>query len=76
MLEQYRFRDHDVRVFKILALEELTFPFRREAFFQDLELHTLRMQINPNTLRKAYLEEFNAFMESPPRSDTGIPSPT
>ncbi len=42
--------------------EELTFPFRREAFFQDLELHR-RMQVNPNTVRKAYLKEFQAFMD-------------
>ena len=39
VLEQYRFRGHDVIVCQILAPEELTFPFRREAFFQDLELH-------------------------------------
>ena len=39
VLEQYRFRGHDVIVVQILAPEELTFPFRREAFFQDLELH-------------------------------------
>jgi len=62
VLEQYRFRGHDVLVAQILAPEELTFPFKREAFFQDLELHG-RMQVNPNTVRKAYLEEFRAFME-------------
>jgi hypothetical protein len=48
-------------VAQVLAPEELTFPFRREAFFQDLELHR-RMQVNPNTVRKAYLAEFQAFM--------------
>jgi uncharacterized protein (DUF58 family) len=62
VLEQYRFRGHDVMVAQILAPEELTFPFRREAFFQDLELHR-RMQVNPNTVRKAYLQEFQAFMQ-------------
>ncbi len=56
------FRGHDVLVVQILAPEELTFPFRREAFFQDLELHR-RMQVNPNTVRKAYLKEFQAFMD-------------
>ncbi len=39
----------------------MTFPFRREAFFQDLELAG-RLQVNPNTVRKAYLEEFQKFM--------------
>jgi uncharacterized protein (DUF58 family) len=61
-LEQYRLRGHDVMVAQILGPEELTFPFRREAFFQDLELHR-RMQVNPNTVRKAYLKEFQSFMD-------------
>jgi uncharacterized protein (DUF58 family) len=61
-LEHYRYRGHDVLIAQILAPEELSFPFRREAFFQDLELHR-RMQINPNTVRKAYLKEFQAFMD-------------
>jgi uncharacterized protein (DUF58 family) len=61
VLGQYRHLGHDVLVFQILAPEELTFPFRREAFFQDLELPG-RMQVNPNTVRKAYLEEFQKFM--------------
>jgi uncharacterized protein (DUF58 family) len=61
-LEQFRHHGHDVIVFQILAPEELTFPFRREAFFEDLELAG-RIQINPNTLRKHYLKEFQAFMD-------------
>jgi hypothetical protein len=60
-LEQYLYRGHDVVVVQILAPEELTFPFRRESFFQDLELHR-RLQVNPNTIRKAYLKEFQTFM--------------
>jgi hypothetical protein len=51
-----------VLVFQVLASEELTFPFKREAFFQDLELPR-RLQINPNTVRKQYLQEFTTFME-------------
>ena len=62
VLEQFRLRGHDVLVFQVLAPEELTFPFRREAFFQDLELPR-RLQINPNTVRKQYLKEFTAFRE-------------
>jgi len=61
-LQQFRHHGHDVLVLQILAPEELTFPFRREAFFQDLELAD-RMQVNPNTVRKAYLEEFQKFMD-------------
>jgi uncharacterized protein (DUF58 family) len=60
-LQQYVHHGHDVLVCQIVAPEELTFPFRRDAIFQDLELHH-RMHINPNTLRKAYLTEFQAFM--------------
>jgi hypothetical protein len=62
-LRQYRHLGHDVLVYQVLAPEELTFPFRREAFFQDLELSS-RMQVNPNTIRKAYLAEFQKFMDS------------
>ncbi len=61
-LQQYVYHGHDVLVCQILAPEELTFPFRRDAIFQDLELHH-RLQINPNALRKAYLTEFRAFMD-------------
>jgi uncharacterized protein (DUF58 family) len=61
-LERFRHHGHDVVVLQTLAPEELTFPFRREALFQDLELHK-RLQINPNSLRKAYLEEFQKFMD-------------
>lgn len=61
-LEQYRYHGHDVTVCQILAPEELTFPFRRDAWFQDLESHN-RLQINPNTIRKAYLNELRAFMD-------------
>jgi hypothetical protein len=63
VLTQYRHLGHDVLVFQILAPEEMTFPFRREAFFQDLELPG-RLQVNPNSIRKAYLEEFQKFMTS------------
>lgn len=62
VIEQFRLRGHDVLVFQILAPEELDFPFRRESFFQDLELPR-RLQVNPNTLRKQYLLEFRAFRE-------------
>lgn len=62
VLSQFRARGHDVMVFQILAPEELSFPFRRESFFQDLELPR-RLQINPNSLRKQYLAEFQKFQE-------------
>ncbi len=62
VLQQFRARGHDVMVFQILAPEELTFPFRRESFFQDLE-RSRRMQINPNAIRKQYLEAFQAFQD-------------
>ncbi len=62
VLQQFRARGHDVMVFQILAPEELTFPFRRESFFQDLELPR-RIQVKPNVIRKKYLTEFQAFQD-------------
>lgn len=71
MLEQFRLRGHDVLVLQVLAPEELDFPFRRESFFQDLELPR-RIQINPNTLRKQYLAEFRAFCDQLQQAITDI----
>ncbi|NOZ41004.1 MAG: DUF58 domain-containing protein [Planctomycetes bacterium] len=62
VLQQFRTRGHDVMVFQVLAPEELTFPFRRESFFQDLELPR-RIQVNPNAIRKQYLAEFQKFQD-------------
>ncbi len=62
VLQQYRARGHDVMVYQILAPEELTFPFRRESFFQDLELPR-RIQVSPGAIRKQYLAEFQAFQD-------------
>lgn len=63
VLQQFRARGHDTMVFQILAPEELTFPFRRESFFQDLELPR-RLQVSPRSLRKQYLAEFQKFQDS------------
>ena len=62
VLQQFVARGHDVLVNQILAPEELTFPFRRESFFQDLELPR-RIQVNPSAIRKQYLAEFQAFQD-------------
>jgi len=62
ILQQFRARGHDVLVFQILAPEELSFPFRRESFFQDLELPR-RIQVKPAAIRKQYLAEFQAFQD-------------
>jgi len=62
VLQQFRARGHDVLIFQILAPEELSFPFTREAFFRDLELPR-RLQINPNAVRKKYLRELQTFLD-------------
>ena len=62
VLQQFRVRGHDVLVLQVLAPEELTFPFARDAFFQDLE-SPRRMQVNPNIVRRQYLLEFQKFMD-------------
>lgn len=56
-LQQFRLRGHDVTVFQILAPEEVTFPFRRPSFFQDLELPR-RLEAQPAQIRRRYLELF------------------
>ena len=60
--ELFRLRGHDLIIFQVLAPEEIDFPFRKEAFFEDLEIPR-RLQVNPAALRKHYLEEFAKFQE-------------
>lgn len=56
--EQLRLRGHDVMVFQVLAPEEISFTFRKTAIFQDLEVSGVKLNVNPGTVRRRYLEKF------------------
>jgi uncharacterized protein (DUF58 family) len=60
-LRQFRGRKQEVIVFHVLHADELTFPFEDTTLFRDLEQQR-ELQTNPRSLRKAYLDVFNAYL--------------
>jgi uncharacterized protein (DUF58 family) len=60
-LRHFRFRRHEVLLFHILAPEELDFPFKKWTQFRNLELRDDKLLVDPQRLRKEYLENFNKF---------------
>jgi len=60
-LKHFRHRRHEVILLHVLDPAELDFPFRRTTLFKGLE-ELPEVLIEPRALRKAYLEEFNAFL--------------
>lgn len=62
-LKHFRHRRHDAVVFHVLDPAELDFPFRRMTKFNGLE-QMPDVLTDPRSLRRAYLEEFNAFCRS------------
>ena len=62
-LHHFRYRKHEVIVLHVMAEEELTFPFDRWSLFRDLELAERRVQLDPRSIRAAYLDEVRRFLE-------------
>ncbi len=57
----YRLGRSEVVVFQICDRDELEFPFRQRTEFRNMEMHSHRKMIDPNALRRAYLEKVAAF---------------
>ena len=55
-LHHFRYRKHEVIVLNVMAEEEMSFPFARFTEFRDLEVHGHVLQIDPRSLRAAYLQ--------------------
>jgi uncharacterized protein (DUF58 family) len=62
-LKHFRHRRHDVIVMHVLDPAELEFPFRQMTQFIGLE-GLPEVITDPRALRKAYLEEFSAFLRN------------
>jgi uncharacterized protein (DUF58 family) len=60
-LHHFRFRKHEVIALHIMADEELTFPFESWSLFRDLEHDANRLELDPRSLRAAYLDEVRRF---------------
>jgi uncharacterized protein (DUF58 family) len=57
-----RFRKHEIIVLHVMAEEELTFPFDRWSLFTDLEMDTRHVEIDPRSVRAAYLAELQKYI--------------
>lgn len=55
-LHHFRWKNHEVIVFHVMAEEELTFPFDKFNEFRCLEIAGVRVPIDPSTIRASYLE--------------------
>jgi uncharacterized protein (DUF58 family) len=62
-LHHFHHRKHEVIVFQIFDKAELEFPFRDVIAFHDMETHE-KLQIDPASVRDAYREQVNAFIET------------
>jgi uncharacterized protein (DUF58 family) len=61
-LRQLYHRRHDVIALQVLDPAELDFPFKRTTLFRGLE-QLPEVLAEPRALRKAYLREFQAFLQ-------------
>ena len=52
----FKYRNHEIVLFHLMAEEELTFPFTGSQEFKDLEGLSQRLRVDPRTVRSAYLE--------------------
>ena len=60
-LKHFRHRRHEVIVMHVLDPAELDFPFERATLFRGLE-QLPKALVEPRSIRKAYLAEFNNFI--------------
>jgi len=60
-LKHFRHRRHEVVLMHVLDPAELDFPFQHTTLFKGLE-QLPEVLAEPRALRKAYLEEFNAYL--------------
>lgn len=62
-LHHFRHQRHEVLLFHILAPEEIEFPFKKWTQFRDLEVAGHRLLVDPQQLRKEYLQNFQSFCQ-------------
>jgi uncharacterized protein (DUF58 family) len=60
-LQHFRHQRHEILLFHILAPEEMDFPFRKWTQFRNLEVVADKLLVDPQRLRKEYLQNFNTF---------------
>ena len=63
-LFHFRYRKHEVIVLHVMADEELTFPFDQWASFRNLEDLSMQAQLDPQSIRAAYLNRVQQFVKT------------
>ncbi len=63
-LHHFRFKNHELVVFHLMAEEEITFPFEKFDDFKCLEVEGRRLNIDPSTIRASYLDQVKAHLKS------------
>jgi len=63
-LHHFRFKNHELVVFHLMAEEEITFPFERFDDFKCLEVEGRRLNIDPSTIRASYLDRVSAHLKA------------
>jgi hypothetical protein len=61
-LQHFVYKKHQIIVFHVMDRSELEFPFKKILTFVDMETRQ-KLQVDPRTIKQAYLEEMNAFVE-------------
>ncbi|MDX1565725.1 MAG: hypothetical protein R3236_09980, partial [Phycisphaeraceae bacterium] len=62
-LYHFRYRNHEVLLFHVMAEEELTFPFESFTDFKDLEPPGVRYQLDPKSIKAEYLDQVRSFIK-------------
>jgi len=63
-LHHFRYKNHELVVFHLMAEEELTFPFDKFDDFRCLEVEGRRLNIDPATIRASYLDRVKNHLKS------------
>ena len=62
-LHHFRYRKHEVLLLHVMAEEELLFPFEQWTDFRNLEITEHHVQLDPLSIRAAYVEEIRKFID-------------
>lgn len=63
-LHHFRYKNHELVVFHLMADEEITFPFEKFDDFRCLEVEGRRLNIDPSTIRASYLDRVREHLRS------------
>ncbi|WFB34644.1 DUF58 domain-containing protein [Kiritimatiellota bacterium B12222] len=61
-LHHFRYRNHELVIFHVMAEEEISFPLSGFLRFEDLEGISSELPIDPNSLRVQYIEQVKKFV--------------